>query len=53
LESAAADLHRVGLQRAASDFVQLSKALGEEGDAAKTAAWTAAAIRILVTAELH
>jgi hypothetical protein len=53
VEAAAADLHRVGLQRAASDFVQLSKALGEEGDAAKTAAWTAAAIRILVTAELH
>ncbi|MCC3764343.1 hypothetical protein K3N28_14855 [Glycomyces sp. TRM65418] len=53
VESAAAELQRVGLQRAASDFVQLSKALGEEDDAAKTAAWTAAAVRILVTAELH
>lgn len=53
VEAAAADLQRVGLQRAAGDFVQLSKALGNEDDAAKTAAWTAAAVRILVTAELH
>jgi hypothetical protein len=53
VEAAAADLQRIGLQRAANDFVQLSKALGDEDDTAKTAAWTAAAVRILVTAELY
>jgi len=53
VEATAVSLNRVGLQRAASDFVQLSKALGEDDDAAKCAAWTAAAIRIAVTAELH
>ena len=53
VEAAAATLHRVGLRRAASVFVQLSKALGEDDDAARTAAWTEAAIRTLVTAELH
>ncbi|HEX2143996.1 MAG TPA: hypothetical protein VHG10_05760 [Glycomyces sp.] len=52
-EAAAAELHRVGLRRAASDFARLSKALGDEDDAAKCATWTAAAVRILVTAELH
>jgi hypothetical protein len=53
VEAAADDLKRVGLQRAASDFVHLSKALGAEDDTAKCAAWTAAAVRMLVTAELH
>lgn len=53
VEAAADDLKRVGLQRAASDFVHLSKALAAEDDAAKCAAWTAAAVRMLVTAELH
>ncbi|THV30705.1 hypothetical protein [Glycomyces paridis] len=52
-EAAAAQLHRVGLQRAATDFVQLSKALGEDDEDAKRTAWTAAAVRIQVTAELH
>ncbi|WP_335987433.1 hypothetical protein [Glycomyces sp. MUSA5-2] len=53
VEAAAAALNRVGLQRAATDFVHLSKALGNEDEAAKSAAWTAAAVRMLVTAELH
>ncbi|WP_035698687.1 hypothetical protein [Glycomyces tenuis] len=53
VESAAAALRRVGLRRTATDFVQLSKALGEDDDAARTAAWTRAAIRTLITAELH
>lgn len=53
VEATAAELQRVGLQRAASDFVQLSKTLGEQDDAAKCAAWIAAVVRILVTAELH
>jgi hypothetical protein len=53
VEAAAADLKRVGLPRAANDFVHLSKALAAEDDAAKCAAWTAAAVRMLVTAELH
>jgi hypothetical protein len=53
VEAAAAALNRVGLQRAATDFVHLSKALGDEDEAAKAAAWTAAAVRMLVTAELH
>ncbi|SDD66260.1 hypothetical protein [Glycomyces harbinensis] len=53
VEAVAASLQRVGLQRAATDFVQLSKALGEDDQAAKCAAWTAAAVRIAVTAELH
>lgn len=52
-EAAAAELNRVGLRRAASDFVQLSKALGDEDEARICAAWTAAIVRILVTAELH
>lgn len=52
-EAAAATLQRVGLRRAATAFVHLSKALGEDDDAARTAAWTEAAIRTLVTAELH
>ncbi len=52
-EAAAVELNRVGLRRAASDFVQLSKALGDEDEARKCAAWTAAIVRILVTAELH
>jgi hypothetical protein len=53
VEAAAAELQRVGLGRAASDFVHLSKALAAEDDTAKCAAWTAAAVRMLVTAELH
>ncbi|MDN3239285.1 hypothetical protein [Glycomyces tritici] len=53
VEAAAADLERVGLHRAASDFVHLSKALAAEDDPAKCAAWIAAAVRMLVTAELH
>nr|BFF26716.1 hypothetical protein GCM10025732_46810 [Glycomyces mayteni] len=53
VEAAASALNRVGLQRAATDFVHLSKALGNEDEAAKSAAWTAAAVRMLVTAELH
>ncbi|WP_157975121.1 hypothetical protein [Glycomyces dulcitolivorans] len=53
VEAAAAALNKVGLQRAATDFVHLSKALGDEDEAAKAAAWTAAAVRMLVTAELH
>ncbi|WP_158630346.1 hypothetical protein [Glycomyces terrestris] len=53
VEAAAAALNKVGLQRAATDFVHLSKALGDEDEAAKGAAWTAAAVRMLVTAELH
>ncbi|WP_030161498.1 SWIM zinc finger family protein [Glycomyces sp. NRRL B-16210] len=53
VETVAANLKRVGLQRAANDFVQLSKALGDEDEAVKRAAWTAAAIRIQTTAELH
>jgi hypothetical protein len=53
VEAVAAALRRVGLQRAANDFVQMSKALGEDDDAAKCAAWTTAAVRIAVTAELH
>jgi hypothetical protein len=53
IEAAAAELNRVGLRRAAIDFVQLSKALGNEDEARKCAAWTAAIVRILVTAELH
>jgi hypothetical protein len=53
VEATAAELQRVGLQRAANDFVQLSKSLGNEDDTAKCAAWTAAIVRILVTAELH
>ncbi|MFG3341473.1 hypothetical protein [Glycomyces sp. NPDC048151] len=53
VEDAAAELKRVGLQRAASDFVHLSKALAAEDDTAKCTAWTAAAVRMLVTAELH
>ncbi|WP_205325689.1 hypothetical protein [Glycomyces sp. YM15] len=52
-EATAAELQRVGLQRAASDFVHLSKALDAGDDTAKCAAWTAAAVRMLVTAELH
>ncbi|MCD0444853.1 hypothetical protein LO763_14645 [Glycomyces sp. A-F 0318] len=53
VEAAAAELQRVGLQRAANDFVQLSKALGEDDESAKCAAWTAAAVRTAVTAELR
>lgn len=53
VEVAAAELKHVGLPRAASDFVHLSKALAGEDDSAKCASWTAAAVRILVTAELH
>ncbi|MFC3494162.1 hypothetical protein [Glycomyces rhizosphaerae] len=53
VEAAAAELRRVGLQRAAAGFVQLSKALGDEDGSAKCAAWTAATVRMLVTAELH
>lgn len=53
VEAAATTLHRVGLRRAENEFVHLSKALGEDDDAARTAAWTRAAIRVLVTAELH
>lgn len=53
VEAAAAELQRVGLRRAAADFVQLSKALGDEDGSVKCAAWTAAAVRMLVTAELH
>ncbi|GAA2261945.1 SWIM zinc finger family protein [Glycomyces scopariae] len=53
VEAAASALNRVGLQRAAMDFVHLSKALGNEDEGAKGAAWTAAAVRMLVTAELH
>lgn len=53
VDTAAAHLKRVGLQRAATDFVHLSQTLGAEDEAAKRAAWTAAAIRIHATAELH
>lgn len=53
VEAAAAELKRVGLPRAASNFAHLSKALAAEDDAAKCDAWTAAAVRMLVTAELH
>ncbi|MEV3937125.1 hypothetical protein AB0K52_14250 [Glycomyces sp. NPDC049804] len=53
VEAAAAELQRVGLQRAATDFAHLSTSLAAEDDPAKCAAWTAAAVRILVTAELH
>jgi hypothetical protein len=53
VETAASDLKRVGLQRAAGDFVHLYQALAAEDDTAKCAAWTAAAVRMLVTAELH
>lgn len=53
VEAAAAELQRVGLQRAATDFVHLSKTLADEDDPAKCTAWTAAAVRMLVTAELH
>lgn len=53
VETTAATLHAVGFRSAASTFVQLSKALSADDDAARTAAWTEAAIRTLVTAELH
>ncbi|MDA1359927.1 hypothetical protein O1R50_09850 [Glycomyces luteolus] len=53
VDATAAELQRVGLQRAASDFVHLSKSLAGGDDTAKCAAWTAAVVRILVTAELH
>ncbi|MQM28606.1 hypothetical protein [Glycomyces albidus] len=53
VEAAAAALSRVGLQRAATDFVHLSKALADEDETAKGTAWTAATVRMLVTAELH
>jgi len=53
VDAAAAELKRVGLPRAANDFAHLSKALAAEDDAAKCDAWTAAAVRMLVTAELH
>ncbi|GAB3231519.1 hypothetical protein GCM10027447_26670 [Glycomyces halotolerans] len=52
-EEAAAGLRRVGLQSAASCFVQLSESLRIDDDAARTAAWTHAAIRTLTTAELY
>ncbi|THV38500.1 hypothetical protein [Glycomyces buryatensis] len=53
VEGAAGALQRTGLRSLAADFIQLSKALGEDDDNARTSTWTAAAIRTLVTAELH
>lgn len=53
VDAAAAHLARVGLQSAANEFAQLSKALTHEDDTTRITAWTAAALRIHLTAELH
>ncbi|GAB3659810.1 hypothetical protein [Glycomyces tarimensis] len=52
-EAAAAALGPSELPRAANGFVHLSKALASDDGAAQVEAWTDAAIRLLVTAELH